>query len=112
MRHLCASFLSRNNLPVLAKRHSVHIAFFTSVEAEQALRAEPLFRRLEATPSTSCTIRPTSSPTRHRWRPLAATKVPYSEHSLAFYYERNCKFALMSCAHYAGWQPAVRPMRS
>ena len=27
-------------------------------------------------------------------------QVPYSDHSLAFYYERNCKFALMSCAHY------------
>ena len=27
-------------------------------------------------------------------------KVHYSENSLAFYYERNCKFALMSCAHY------------
>ena len=27
-------------------------------------------------------------------------KVHYSDSSLAFYYERNCKFALMSCAHY------------
>jgi hypothetical protein len=27
-------------------------------------------------------------------------KVHYSQNSLAFYYERNCKFALMSCAHY------------
>ena len=29
-------------------------------------------------------------------------KVHYSDRSLAFYYARNCKFVLMSCAHYAG----------
>jgi hypothetical protein len=28
------------------------------------------------------------------------SEVYYSENSLAFYYARNCKFALMSCAHY------------
>jgi len=104
MRHLCASFLSRNNLPVLAERHSVHIAFFTSAEAEQALRAEPLLRRLKEHATIDFVHYP---PDVMAYKASMETgygheRVPYSEHSLAFYYERNCKFALMSCAHYAG----------
>ena len=31
---------------------------------------------------------------------LRARRRLYSDRSLAFYYARNCKFALMSCAHY------------
>jgi hypothetical protein len=104
MRHLCASFLSPNNLPVLAQHHSVHIAFFTSVEAEQALRAEPLFRRLEEHATIDVVHYPADVMT---YKAAMAARygseqVPYSDHSLAFYYERNCKFALMSCAHYVG----------
>ncbi len=104
MRHLCASFLSPNNLPVLARHHSVHIAFFTSVDAEQALRAEPLYRRLEE----HAIIEFVHYPAEVMAYKAAMTacygneQVPYSDESLAFYYERNCKFALMSCAHYVG----------
>ncbi len=104
MRHLCASFLSVNNLPLLAKRHAVHIAFFTSPEAEQALRVEPLFRRLEEHATVDIVHFP---PEVVAYKATMAAgygheKVPYSEETLAFYYERNCKFALMSCAHYVG----------
>jgi len=104
MRHLCASFLSPNNLPLLATLHSVHIAFFTSVEAEQALRAEPLFRRLEEHATIDFVHYPEDV---MAYKATMAARygheeVPYSDHPLAFYYERNCKFALMSCAHYVG----------
>ncbi len=104
MQHLCASFLSPNNLPVLAKRHSVHIAFFTSAEAEAVLRAEPLFRRLEQHATVDIVHYP---PDVMAYKATMEAcygqdKVPYSSQSLAFYYERNCKFALMSCAHYVG----------
>jgi hypothetical protein len=104
MRHLCASLLSANNLPALAKRHPVHIAFFTSPDAEQALRAEPLFYRLEEHATIDIVHYP--SEVMAYKASMAACygheKVPYSGESLAFYYERNCKFALMSCAHYVG----------
>ncbi len=104
MQHLCASFLSPNNLPVLAKQHSVHIAFFTSVEADAVLRAEPLFRRLEQHATVDVVHYP---PDVMAYKAsmeacYGQDKVPYSKQSLAFYYERNCKFALMSCAHYVG----------
>lgn len=102
MRHLCASFLSPNNLPALTQHHSVHIAFFTSVEAEQALRSEPLFHRLEEHATIDFVLYP---PDVMAYKAAMAGRygseqVPYSDHPLAFYYERNCKFALMSCAHY------------
>src|ERR1044071_8224023 len=46
-RFFCASLLSPNNLPALARDHSIHIAVFTTAECEEGLRAKPLFRRLE-----------------------------------------------------------------
>ena len=82
---------------------AVHIAIFTNDETEKMLRSEPLFRRLE----DYATVRFVHYPRSHRlWASMEARygneTVHYSEHSLAFYYERNCKFALMSCAHYVG----------
>ncbi len=104
MRHLCASLLSTNNLPTLAKRHSVHLAFFTSPEAEQVLRADPLFRRLEEHATVDVVHYPADVMAYKTAMEgcYGEDKVPYSDQSLAFYYERNCKFALMSCAHYVG----------
>lgn len=104
MQHLCASFLSPNNLPMLAKQHSVHVAFFTSADAEAVLRAEPLFRRLEQHATVDVVHYP---PDVMAYKAsmeacYGEDKEPYSDQSLAFYYERNCKFALMSCAHYVG----------
>lgn len=104
MQHLCASFLSPNNLPALVKQYSVHIAFFTSAEAEAGLRAEPLFRRLEQHATVDVVHYP---PDVMAYKASMEAcyghdEVPYSNESLAFYYERNCKFALMSCAHYVG----------
>jgi len=104
MRHLCASLLSQNNLPVLATTHAVHIAFFTSAEAERSLRADPLFRRLEQHATIDFVHFP---PEVMAYKAAMAAcygheKMPYADESLAFYYERNCKFALMSCAHYVG----------
>ena len=52
-------------------------------------------------PSISCTIRRDLIDYGRRWSAATATRtVHYSQNSLAFYYARNCKFALMSCAHY------------
>lgn len=104
MQHLCASFLSPGNLPMLAKQHAVHIAFFTSAEAEAVLRAEPLFHRLEQHATVDIVLYPPDVMAYKASMEACYSQeaVPYSDQSLAFYYERNCKFALMSCAHYVG----------
>ena len=101
-RFFCASLLSPNNLPALARSHSIHIAVFTTAESEQALRAKPLFCRLEEHATVDFIHYPAEL-VDYRAAMQACygdEKVHYSENSLAFYYERNCKFALMSCAHY------------
>ena len=101
-RFFCASLLSPNNLPALARSHSVHIAIFTTEESEKALRAGPLFRRLEEHATIHFVHYPAELVDYHASMEASygSEKVHYSENSLAFYYERNCKFALMSCAHY------------
>jgi hypothetical protein len=100
--YICAALLSPNNLPELAKRYSVHVVVFTTVETENHLAADPLFARL----TDYATVRFV----RYTERQIGYSKqmqahygqeeVFYSQRSLAFYYARNCKFALMSCAHY------------
>ena len=98
----CASLLSPNNLPALARDHSIHIAVFTTDETEKALRAEPLFCRLEEY-ATIDVVHYSADLVGYRAAMEAGygrEQVHYSANSLAFYYERNCKFALMSCAHY------------
>jgi hypothetical protein len=102
VRFFCASLLSPNNLPALASNHSVHIAVFTTEESEKALRAEPLFCRLGEY-ATIHVVHYSADLVGYRAAMEACyghEKVHYSTNSLAFYYERNCKFALMSCAHY------------
>jgi hypothetical protein len=102
VRYLCAALLSPNNLPALAARHSVHIAIFTTEETEKALHAEPLFCRL-AEHATVNFVHYAADLVNYGASMKAAYgdhKVPFSENSLAFYYQRNCKFALMSAAHY------------
>jgi hypothetical protein len=103
VRYLCAALLGPNNLPILARSHSVHVAIFTTEETEKALRANPLFCRLAEYASIEFV---------HFGAELVNygaameacyghEEVYYSENPLAFYYARNCKFILMSCAHYA-----------
>lgn len=102
VRYLCAALLSPNNLPVLARSHSVHIAVFTTEEIEKLLRADPLFSRFEEH-ATVDFVRYPADLVDYRAAMEAGYgghRVHYSENSLAFYYARNCKFALMSCAHY------------
>lgn len=102
IRYLCAALLSPNNLPALAERHSVHIAIFTTEETERALLRDPLFCRL-ADYATVDFVRYAADLVNYSASIEACygqEKVHYSENSLAFYYARNCKFALMSCAHY------------
>ena len=102
LRYLCATLLSPGNLPAMAASHDVHIALFATEEVETALRRDPLFARLQRHATVDVV---------HYGRELVdypalmeacygAEPVFYSQNSLAFYYERNCKFALMSCAHY------------
>ena len=102
VRYFWASLLSANNLPALARDHAIHIAIFTNSETEMMLRSEPLFRRLEEH-ATLDFIHYSPDVIDYRAsmeKGYGHEKVPYSENSLAFYYARNCKFALMSCAHY------------
>lgn len=101
-KYLCATLLSANNLPELAKRHAVHIVIFTTVETEDQLRADPLFARLTEYAAVrfvhyaESLVNYDKSMEAH----YGQERLSYSDHSLAFYYSRNCRFALMSCAHY------------
>jgi hypothetical protein len=100
--YICAALLSPNNLPELAKRYSVHVVVFTTVETENHLAADPLFARL-ADYATVRFVRYTEKQISYAKRMEAHyghEEVFYSRRSLAFYYARNCKFALMSCVHY------------
>jgi hypothetical protein len=101
VRYLCATLLSPNNLPALAKSHSIHLALFTTEETERDLRADAMFRRLEE----HATVEFVHYGNLVDYKAAMEAcyehqQVPYSNHSLAFYYARTCKFALMSCAHY------------
>ena len=99
---VCAALLSPNNLPELAKRCSVHLVIFTSAETESYLSADPLFARLNEYAAVRF-IRYDERQINHGKYMEACyghEEVFYSPRSLAFYYARNCKFALMSCAHY------------
>ena len=102
IRYICAALLSPNNLPELAKRCSVHLVIFTTAETESHLIADPLFARLKEYATvrfvhyTENQINYGKSMEAH----YGHEEVFYSDRSLAFYYARNCKFALMSCAHY------------
>jgi len=100
--HVYAFEPGGNNLPKLAERCSVHIVIFTTIATENHLCADPLFARLSEY-ATVRFVRYSDSQVNYRQAMeahYAREDVPYSDHSLAFYYERNCKFALMSCAHY------------
>jgi hypothetical protein len=100
--YICAALLSPNNLPELAKRYSVHIVVFTTVETEDHLAADPLFARLRDYAAVRF-VRYTEKQINYNKQMQAhygQEEVFYSRRSLAFYYARNCKFALMSCAHY------------
>src|SRR5216684_3022406 len=100
--YICAALLSPNNLPQLAERYSVHIVIFTTVETENYLTADPLFARLRDYAAVRF-VRYTEKQISYGKRMEAHyghEEVFYSHRSLAFYYARNCKFALMSYAHY------------
>lgn len=102
VRYLCAALLSANNLPTLSTRCSVHVVLFTTAETENYLRADPLFARLKDYAAihfvhyTERQVNYGQAMEAH----YGHEDVFYSDHSLAFYVARNCKFALMSCAHY------------
>jgi hypothetical protein len=101
-RYLCAALLSANNLPALAKRCAVHVVVFTTLETESYLRADPMFARLGDHAAVHF-MRYSESQVKYGAAMEAhygREPVFYSKNSLAFYYARNCKFVLMSCAHY------------
>ena len=103
VRYLCATFLSENNFPQLAKRHTVHLVVFTTTEIEADLRSTPSFARLSEH-ATVHFMHYTDSLANYEALMNAhygQEKMAYSGESLASYYARSCKFALMSSAHYA-----------
>ena len=102
VRYLCAGLLSTNNLPRLVKHCAAHLVIFTTAETEKYLRGDALFERLEEY-ATIHFLRYDDGDVGFGKAMEACygeIKVFYSERSLAFYYARNCKFLLMSCAHY------------
>lgn len=102
VRYCCASLLAPNNVPALARDHSVHLVIFTSRDTAALLEADPLLDRLRRHAAIRFVL--------YDDRQIGYGKameahyghepVHYSERSLAFYYARSCKFVLMSCAHY------------
>ncbi|MDP1906970.1 MAG: hypothetical protein Q8K85_01620, partial [Hyphomicrobium sp.] len=102
VRYGCAALLAVNNLPALARDHSVHLVIFTSRDTAAGLEADPLLGRLRQHATVQFVLYDDrqvgygKAMEAHYGREA----VYYSERSLAFYYARNCKFALMSCAHY------------
>jgi hypothetical protein len=103
VRYLCGALLSPNNLPKLAGRRPVHVVVFTTAETEAYLRADPLFACLKDHAFVHFMLYADSQAKYGEAMEVhyGREKVFYSDRSLAFYYARNCKFALMSCAHYA-----------
>lgn len=102
VQYLCAALLASGNLPALAARHRVHFVVFTTRENEGYLRTEPLFERLSQF-ATVHFMHFEPGDTGYGSAMTAAyraTPVFYSSRTLDFYYARNCKFLLMSCAHY------------
>jgi hypothetical protein len=102
VRYLCAALLSANNLPALAERCAVHLVVFTTAETENYLHADPTFARVSDYASVHFMH---YSESQAKYGPAMEAHyghepVFYSKNSLAFYYARNCKFVLMSCAHY------------
>ncbi len=102
VRYGCAALLADGNLPALARDHSVHLAIFTSRETASRLEIDPLLGRLRRHATIDFVL---YDDAQVGYRKLmeahyGSEPVPWSEQSLAFYYARNCKFALMSCAHY------------
>jgi tetratricopeptide (TPR) repeat protein len=102
VRFLCATLLAPGNLPALAQRHAPHLVIFTTPETEAFLRGHHLFARIEAYAQVHFVH---YDERQVKYGEVMAAhygdqKVYYSDRPLAFYYARNCKFALMSCAHY------------
>jgi tetratricopeptide (TPR) repeat protein len=102
VRYICAALLSSHNLPELAKRCSVHLVIFTAAETERYLISDPLFARLKDYAAVRFVHYTDKQINYGQWMEAhyGRDEVFYSDRSLAFYYARNCKFALMSCAHY------------
>ena len=102
VHYICAALLSPNNLPALAKRYSVHLVIFTTAETEGYLTADPLFALLERYADVRFVHYSEKQIGYGKYMEAhyGREEVFYSQRSLAFYYARNCKFALMSCAHY------------
>jgi hypothetical protein len=102
LRYFCASLMAPGNLPRLAESHDVNIAVFASEETATALRASPLFGRLAQYATIDFVIYGDDLMGYKSAMAAGYSDQPvyYSSETLDFYYERNCKFALMSCAHY------------
>lgn len=102
VRYCCASLLAVNNLPALARDHSVHLVIFTSRETAARLEADPLLGRLRAYATIRFMLYDDQQLGFGKAMEAHYGREPvyYSQRSLAFYYARTCKFVLMSCAHY------------
>lgn len=92
--YLCASLLAPNNLPALAKHAEVFFLICATEEAEERIKAAPIFQEVESH-ATIHFVRYQSD-----WIRAGLTMSDHYGTDLGPYYARNCKFLLFSCSHY------------
>ena len=96
----CASLLSPNNLPSLAKEHPTHFVVFCPPDVEEYLKQAPTFQAV----SRYATVHFMNYPDE-----LVNYGTRMDAHygsDLGPYYRRTCKFLLMSTAHYSSLRAA------
>lgn len=101
-RFTLASLASPRNLPALARQYSAHVVVFTDEATEAMLRRDPVLPAVAAHARVHF-VRYDASLTAYGTcmaSHYAARKAFHSDEPLAAYYARECKFVLMSCAHY------------
>ena len=104
------SLLAPGNIEALSRRHAPHVVIFTDRPSEEKLRHLPLFARLEAHARVHF-VRYEAEHIGYAERMAAhygGQAYPHSDETLDAYYARNCKFILMSCAHYVTLQVGRR----
>jgi tetratricopeptide (TPR) repeat protein len=94
INYLCASLLAPNNLPALAKHSEVFFLICATEEAEERIKAAPIFQEVESYAAIHF-VRYQSD-----WIRAGLTMSEHYGNDLGPYYARNCKFLLFSCSHY------------
>jgi hypothetical protein len=92
--NLCASLISLNNLPALARTHSIHFVIFTTAELEGRMKADQVFRQLMEYAAVHFVHYDPA------WLRYESNMQENYGPDLGQYYSRTCRFLLFSSAHY------------